>query len=588
MVWIWDEDFAVRHLKGINRGWLGVPTPALDLVGEDLTKTAAKSKDSKFIRSSSVVRDVVNILSQSSGKSVILAGPPGSGKSALVRHLAKMIVIGDAPPALATKRLVMLDLTKLLSGIKTQGELAQRVKDIFEEASLSQNVIIVIEEIHELGMGEAGASFNLYSLMQPYLESDAFQFLGTTEADNYSKILEKNSSFARIFRKIEMPPASKEETLDILEYRSIDLERKEKIKLTLIALKTAIELSQKFIKDRVLPDSAISVLKEAQTQSVEGWITKDIIKKVVSSRVKVPLVEVGTADKDRLLNLETEIHNRMIDQEQAVKVVSDTLRRSVTGLREEDRPLGTFLFVGPTGVGKTELAKTLAEVYFKDKGAFIRFDMSEFQNPESVVRLIGGQGEGGLLTEAVRNRPYALILLDEFDKANDKILALFLQVLDDGRLTDGAGRTIGFENTIIIATSNVGSLLIAQGLQSGKSLEQIDQEINDEMLKVFRPELVNRFDDIVIFKPLSQEDLQKIVTLKLTNLQNQMKQKGYLIEFDEQLINELGKRGFDPIMGARPLRRLIQDTLEANLSKLILENKFTKGQPFEAGADLLS
>lgn len=586
-VWIWDEDFAVHHLKGINRGWLGVPTPALDLVGEDLTKTAAKSKDSKFIRSSSVVRDVVNILSQSSGRSVILAGPPGSGKSALVRHLAKMIVTGDAPPALATKRLVMLDLTKLLSGIKTQGELAERVKDIFEEVSFAQNVIIVIEEIHELGMGEAGASFNLYSLMQPYLESDAFQFLGITEAENYTMILEKNSSFARIFRKVEMPPASREETLDILEYRSIDLERKEKIKLTLIALKTAIELSQKFIKDRVLPDSAISVLKEAIPQAASGWVTKDIIKKVISSRVKVPLIDIGTADKDKLLNLETEIHNRMIDQEQAVKVVSDTLRRSVIGLREEDRPLGTFLFVGPTGVGKTELAKTLAEVYFKDKGAFIRFDMSEFQNPESVVRLIGGQGEGGLLTEAVRSRPYALVLLDEFEKADDKILTLFLQVFDDGRLTDGAGRTIGFENTIIIATSNAGSLLIAQSLQAGQSMEQIDKQVNDELLKVFRPELVNRFDDIVIFKPLSKEDLQKIVTLKLISLQNQMKQKGYLIEFDEQLINELGKRGFDPVMGARPLRRLIQDTLEANLSKLILENKLTKGQPFTAGVELL-
>lgn len=587
-VWIWDEDFAIHHLKGVNRGWLGVPTPALDLVGEDLTKTAAKSKDSPFVRHSSVVQEIVNILSQSSGRNVILVGPPGSGKSALIRHLAKMIVVGDAPQALATKRLVMLDLTKLLAGITTQGELADRVKTIFEEVSFAQNVIIVIEEIHELGMGEAGASFNLYSLMQPYLESDTFQFIGITEAENYAKILEKNSSFARIFRKIEMPPATDDETLQILEVRSIDLERKEKIRVTLVALKEAIKLSQKLIKDRVLPDSAISVVKEAAPQAVSGWVTKDVIKKVISQRVKVPLIDVGSTDKGKLLNLESEIHQRMIDQEPAVKAVSDTLRRSVTGLREEERPIGSFLFVGPTGTGKTELAKTLAQVYFKDIGAFLRFDMSEYQNPESVIRLIGGSGEGGLLTEAVRNRPFALLLLDEFEKANEKILTLFLQVLDDGRLTDGAGRTIGFENTIIIATSNAGSLLIAQSLQKGQTMEQIEERVNDELLKVFRPELINRFDDIVIFKPLSQQDLQKIVSLKLAQLQNQMKDKGYLVEFDKQLISELANRGFDPIMGARPLRRLIQDTLEANLSRLILENQLTKGQLFKAGVELLS
>ncbi|MBI2597143.1 AAA family ATPase [Candidatus Daviesbacteria bacterium] len=586
-VWIWDEDFAVRHLKGVNRGWLGAPTPQLDLAGEDLTKSAAKSADSEFIRTNTVVSDVVNILSQTSGRNIILVGPSGCGKSALIRHLAKMIVLGDAPPSLATKRLVMLDLTKLLSGISNQGELALRVKNIFEEVEFAQNVIIVIEEIHQLGMGEAGNSFNLYSLMQPYIESNTFQFIGITELENYSKILEKNASFARNFRKVEMPPATEVETLDILEYRSIDTERKSKTKVTFIALKEAIELSKKFIKDRVLPDSAISVIKEAVVQAANGWVTKGVVKRVVSSRVKIPLLEVGTVQKDKLLNLESEIHKIMIDQEQAVKVISDTLRRSVVGLREEARPIGSFLFVGPTGVGKTEMAKTLAQVYFGDKDTFIRFDMSEYQNPESVARLIGKDGEGGLLTEAVRNRPYALILLDEFEKANEKILTLFLQVLDDGRLTDGMGRTIGFENTIIIATSNIGSLLIAQGLQSGKGMDEIERWVNDEMLKVLRPELVNRFDDIIIFKPLSEGDLGKIVALKLKVLQDQMRQKGFVIEFTPQLVAELGKRGFDPVLGARPLRRLIQDTLEAELSKLILENKLSKGQPFEAGVELL-
>lgn len=588
-VLIWDENFSIHHLRGVNRGWLGAPTPALDTIGEDLTKKAAlgEYKDFTFIRGSKVVEDIVNILSQSSGRNVLVVSLPGAGKSAIIRHLAKQIIAGDAPPALATKRLVLLDLTRLLSGVQTQGELAQRVKDIFEEIEFARNVIVVIEEIHELGMGEAGSSLNLYSLMQPYLESDKFQFLGTTEPENYSRILEKNGSFARIFRKVELAPASDMDTLKILESRSIDAQKNLRVKVTFIAIKTAIELAGKFIRDRVAPDGAISVLKEALAEPVNGWVTKDVIRKVVSSRVKVPLLEIGNADKQRLLNLEDELHLKMIGQDQAVKAVSDALRRSAIGMSDDGRPIGSFLFVGPTGVGKTELAKTLAEVYFKTQGAFIRFDMSEYQNPESVSRLIGASGEGGLLTEAVRNRPYALLLLDEFEKADPRILTLFLQVLDDGRLTDGAGRTIDFENTIIIATSNAASLTIAQGLQQGKSMESIDRQVNDEILKIFKPELINRFDDIVIFKPLSEDELQKIVQIKLKTLQNQMKEKGYLVEFDGALVSELAKKGFDPVLGARPLRRLIQDTLEAKLSRLILENKLVKGQTFNAGLELL-
>lgn len=586
-VFIWDDDFAVHHLKGVNRGWLGTPTPSLDLVGADLTKEAAKYGFPDLIRKSGIFEEITHILSQATGRNVAVVGPPGSGKSSLIKYLAQKIVAGDAPDALSTKRLVLLDFTRLLSGVKTQGDLAERIKNIFEEVEYAQNVIIVIEEIHNLGLGEAGTSFNLYSLMSPYLESDTFQFIATTEKENYSRILEKNGSFARLFRKIELAPATEEETLEVLADRAITVERKNKIKISLVALKETVKLAQKLIHDRVLPDSAISVLKEAQTRAVNSWVTRDIVRAVVSQFVKVPLSDLGTADKGKLLNLEAEIHGKLIDQEQAVKAVADTLRRSVTGLREENRPIGSFLFVGPTGVGKTELAKALSVVYFKQEGAFIRFDMSEYQNPESVARLIGVSGEGGLLTELVRNRPFALLLLDEFEKADPKILTLFLQVLDDGRLTDGAGRTVDFTNTIIIATSNAGSLSIAQGLQSGKTLPEIDKEVNGELLKVFKPELVNRFDEVVIFKPLSAEDLQKIVNIKLAGLQKQLKEKGFLVEFDNQLVSELSKRGFDPVLGARPLRRLIQDTLEAKLSKLILENKLVKGEIFQAGVELL-
>ena len=606
-VYIWDEYFGVHHLKGVNRGWLGAPTPILDLVGEDLTRHAASTFSSDFIRSNGVVEGILNILSQTTGRNVILIGPPGVGKSALIHHLAKQIVRGDAPSILATKRLVLLDLTKLVSGANTEGELAQKVKTIFEEVSYAQNVIIALEEIHDLGMGEA-SKFNLYSLILPYLEKDEFQFIATTENENYSRIIEKNGSFARLFVKIELPAATVADTLSILEERAIETERSSKVLTSYVAMKTAVELAQKLVHDRVLPDCAISIFKEAQTRSFKGWVTKEIVKQTISTRVKVPLADVGTLNKEKLLTLETQIHGKLIDQEQAVKLVSDTLRRSATGIREENRPIGSFLFVGPTGVGKTELAKALAQVYFKPgehlrgenevspsihlggegHGAFIRFDMSEYQNQESVARLIGGSGEGGQLTEAVRQKPYCLLLLDEFEKADPKILTLFLQVLEDGRLTDGASRLIDFTNTIIIATSNVASLIIAQGLGAGKSMDEIDKEVNDELLKTFKPELINRFDDVVIFKPLSPQDLQKIVNIKIKTLQNQMREKGYILEFDEDLLRQLAERGFDPVLGARPLRRLIQDTLEANLSRLILENKLVKGNPFKIEAELLN
>ncbi|MDP3974184.1 MAG: AAA family ATPase [Candidatus Daviesbacteria bacterium] len=586
-VWIWNDDFFIHHLKGINRGWLGTPTPNLDRSGEDLTKTAATQGSINFIRTNGVVEHIVNILSQQTGKNVVVVAEPGAGKSALVRHLARLIVRGDAPEALAIKRLMLLDLTKLLSGIKTQGELAEKIKDIFEEVEFAQNVILAVEEIHNLGMGEAGLSLNLYSLILPYLESDKFQFIGTTEPENYSKILEKNGAFARLFIKVELSPASIDDTINILESRSINFAKNSKIKTTYLAIKSVAELSAKMVHDRVLPDSAMSILKEAQTQAQNGWITKKVVTKIISERVKVPIVEIGNADNSKLLNLEQDLHQKIIDQEQAVKVISDSLRRSATGLREEKRPIGSFLFVGPTGVGKTEVAKALSEVYFKTEGAFIRFDMSEYQSSESVSRLIGGSEGGGLLTEAIRSKPYALLLLDEFEKADPKILTLFLQVLEDGRLTDGAGRTIDFTNTIIIATSNAASLTIAKGLETGQTLESLDKQVNDEILQVFKPELINRFDDVVLFKPLSQEDLQKIVRLKLNQLQNQMKEKGYLMEFSPELVGELAKRGFDPVLGARPLRRLIQDTLEANLSRMILENKLVKGQTFKVGVELV-
>ena len=607
--YIWDRDFAVRHLKGVNRGWLGVPTPALDRISVDVTRLVAFHDIPDFTGRGDVTADIINLLSQESKPDVIITGAPGSGKSALINFLAKQILAGDAPPALATKRLVMIDSTKLLSGMKTQGELADRIREVFEEVSFAGNIIVVIDEIHNLGIGEAGGLMNIFSLLLPYIEKLEFQFIATTEPENYTKTVEKNGSFARLFTKVELPPATSIETLQILEGRAIEIEKGSKLRVSFKALKKCVELSAKLVHNRVLPDSALDILEEAVTETQGGWVNSQGIEEVVTKRVNVPVAELGNKAQEKLLNLENDLHQKLIDQEEAVKAVSDSLRRSATGLNETARPIGSFLFVGPTGVGKTELAKTLAQVYFSQTAgshlpggvenlsgshlgggqgsAFIRFDMSEYQSSDSVNKLIGAPGQEGQLTEQIRNKQYGLILLDEFEKADSKVLTIFLQVLDDGRLTDGEGKTVDFTNTIIIATSNAASLTIAHGLGEGRTLDSLKKQVNEELLRIFSPELINRFDAVVLFKPLSETDLGKVVRLKLSGLQKQMKDQGYLIEFDEGLVAALGKRGFDPVMGARPLRRLIQDTIESNLSKMILENKLVKGNAFKVGVDLL-
>lgn len=585
LIWLWDSDFAVHHLKGVNRGWLGVPTPVLDSVSLDLTKEASKENYPQFIGRAETVSQIIQILSQEGNKNVLLLGEPGAGKSTLLKSLAKQILAGDAPEALATKRMVELDLGRLLAGVENQADLAKRVKNIFEEIKQAGNIILAIEEIHDLGLGEANSEFNLYSLLLPFLDSNDFQFLATSEPANFARVIEKNMVLTRVFTKIDLPAATPEETLNILEDKAIEMERKLKLRVSFLSLKKALTLAQEFIHDRVLPDSAINLLQQAASQT-HDWLTAAVVEQTMQQTTKIPLP--SQTNKDQLLNLEKVIHQEFIDQEEAVKKIADSLRRSATGLRESRRPIGSFLFVGPTGVGKTELAKVLSKVYFKDINNFWRFDMSEYQTPQAADKLLGKPGEPGELTEKVKLNPYSLILLDEFEKADPKILTLFLQVLDDGRLTDGLGMTVDFSQTIIIATSNAGSLTIAQGLEKGQTLQSLKKPVHEQLLQIFKPELLNRFDEVVLFKPLSQENLQKIISLQLAALEVKLKEQGYLVKFDQSLLVALGQAGFDPVLGARPLRRLIQDSLETNLSKMILENKLAKGQTFTAGVELIS
>lgn len=586
-VYIWDEEFAIKHLKGVNRGWLSSPTPALDSIANDLTKLAATKGFPQFIGRQSVLAETLNILAQEKDRNVLLVGSPGSGKSALVNNLARMIVIGNAPAPLATKRLMSLDITKLLAWVENEGELAAKIKAVFDEVNFVEDVILFIDELHTLGEGDASNQYNFFALLSPYLELDKFQFIASTENENYAKIIEKNTNLARIFHRVEVPPASLEETTEIIESKVIDLMRFKKMRISYLAIKELILDSLKYVHNRVLPDAALYVLDEVETAAKDKIINKSLVKETFAKITKIPSIEIDESQKDFLLNLEQEFAKKIIGQKEATKIIADTLRRSATALRDQNRPIGSFLFLGPTGVGKTELAKTLAKIYYKNSISFLQYDMSEYQTAEAVDRLIGGPEKLGELTEAVKNNPYSLILLDEFEKADPKILTLFLQILEEGRLTDFQGKHIDFSNTIIVATSNVASLLITERIKNNQDFNALREAVKTETLRVFKPELINRFDEIVIFKPLEQVEIEQIVNLKLEELKTKLKDEGYLVEFNPDLITELAKKGYDPSLGARPLRRYLQDNLEAKLSRMILENQLKKGEILELNSQFL-
>lgn len=579
--YLWSEHYHVGHLAGVNRGWLGAPTPILDSVSIDLTTQETSADPPEFIGRHSEYQSVIQALS-SSRRNVLLIGPSGTGKTLLVKYLANLINQGDAPASISTKRLVQIDLTKLLIGVNTQGDLSAKIEGLFDEVRFIQNIVLFIDEIENLGLGQSGQNYNLFALIQPYLESGDIQFIAAVDDANFARIIEPNGAFTRLFQYVHLPPATINETYDFLLDKAAQIAARKQIFFSLPSLRALVEYSAKYIHSTVLPDSARQIFHQAIDDAVASFnpnITTSTIKQLLSSQVQLPVVDLNDSVKQELLGLEDKIHTRMIDQQEAVAAVVSTLKRAAVALQDTARPIGSFLFVGPTGVGKTELAKILSEEYFHSKAGFLRLDMSEYQSIQSIDRLLGDSFNPGVLTDTIDHHPYTLILLDEFEKADSKILNLFLQVLEDGRLTDGRGKTIDFTNTIIIATSNAAALTIANGLQSSLSYDQIKSSVQQELLRILKPELLNRFDAVIIFKPLSPSDLRQVVDLKLDGLRNKLHDQGYLVEFAPSLTDQLSQQGYDQVLGARPLRRLIQDTLESHISDQILSGKITKGVP---------
>jgi len=569
------------HHKIMNRAWTSVPTPMLDRYGEDLTDLARAGSIGFLIGHDMEYERLVETLSRPLNPNVMLVGEAGVGKESIIEHLAFNMVRDNVPQALFDRRLVSLQLQNLVAGAPPE-ELNKRIKTIVEEINFAGNVILYIPEIHNLVRTSGTAYLSAADALMPIIASNAFPIVGTTYPKEFKQLVEPRSDFTGLFEVVHIEELSESDAEKFLTYEAMVLERSSKITVSFGAVKRAVVLAKKYFRSKLLPSSASELLKSAFVAAEhrgETVLGPERVTAVAETKVNIPMHEAEGAEAEKLLKMEDIIHGRLVDQEEAVKAVAQAIREYRSGLVRKGGPIASFLFVGPTGVGKTELAKILAELQFGSEKMMVRFDMTEYQDKQSFFRFIGTPDGAtrGALTDAILEKPYSLILLDEFEKAYPDILNLFLQVLDDGRLTDNLGRTVDFTNTIIIATSNAHSDIINDALAKGESMSDIAEYLRTRLVDVFKPELLNRFSKIIIFKNLEPKVLSKIVEFNLREIIDAMKEQGIFLEFDPAAILQLAKLGYDPQFGARPLRRVIDDKVRAPLSEAVLSKKVAKG-----------
>ncbi len=483
------------------------------------------------------------------------------------------------PAILQDKRLVRLSVPHLISGA-TPAVAQDRLLQALSEVVRSGNIILAISDIEQItGISQGGdQTADLASTLVDFLQRSGTFVIATTTPQAYSAAIER-SILSRVFQKVEILEPDQTTTIQVLESKVGTIEYEHKVMFTYEALEKAVQLSDRYMHESYLPKKAIEVIREvavevAQKKGENAPVTGEDVAHVISQKTNIPLTSVKEEEKDKLINLESHMHERMIGQDEAVKSVASALRRARTNLRSENRPIATFLFLGPTGVGKTELAKTIAQTYFGSEASMVRADMSEYQDTQSIHRLIGApsSGKGGLLTEAVRQNPFSIVLLDEFEKASSEILNLFLQVFDDGRLTDASGRTIDFTNTILIATSNAGTEYIQEAVAKNEQLETIKTTLIEEELKTaYRPELLNRFDGIIVFKPLTRDEVAQIAVLMIAQVAKRLEPKGISFRVTDEAVADIAEKGYDPKFGARPLRRVIQNVVDDAIANVLLE-----------------
>ncbi len=576
-----NQPYKIRH-RFMNRAWTARPTPTLDEYSIDFTDLAREQKVGFLIGHEPEYDRIVDILSRKNKPNALLVGEPGSGKESLVAHLAFEIIKDRVPNSLFDKRLVTLKIGDLISGA-TAEEVSARVNQLIREIIMAGNIILYIPDIHNLSRTSGPQYLNAADILIPAIVGDAFPLIGSTYPKEFKQMIESQSDFANAFEVIQVNEISENEAVKLLTYESIILENQYKIIISFGAVKQAVILAHKYFHQKLLPSSAEDILKEAladATQKGDKVLQVDDIIAIAERKTNIPIHRAGKKEAERLLNLEEIIHQNLVNQEEAVKAVSRAFREYRSGLSRQGGPIAVFLFVGPTGVGKTELSKILTGIQFGSENMMFRFDMSEYQDKQSIFRFIGSpDGKiAGNLTEAVIQKPYCLILLDEFEKAHPDILNLFLQVFDDGRLTDNLGRTVDFTNTVIIATSNAHSEFIKNHIEAHTPFEAITEELKKKLTDYFKPELLNRFSGIITFKPLSPQNIKAIAELQLNDLAKTCSEnQGINLIFDEEVIEKIATLGYDPAFGARPLRGVISEKIRSVLAEKILKGEVEKG-----------
>src|SRR5438034_60998 len=615
------QRFGLSHTKlrgAVIRGIeAGAPketsqTPRLDEFGRDLTAEAREGKLDPVIGRADEIEQTIEILSRRTKNNPALLGEPGVGKTAIVEGIAQRIVNDEVPETLAGRRVIALDLAGMIAGTKYRGEFEERLKTVIDEIrGASDELLVFIDELHTVvGAGAAEGAMDASNMLKPALARGELHVIGATTLDEYRKNIEKDPALERRFQPVLVREPTVEETIGVLHGLKDRYEAFHRVRISDEAIVAAAELSDRYIRDRFLPDKAIDLIDQATAaedyerasavkEQVESRrheleerrtgrqraaeVTPEDIAEVVSRATGIPVSQLTTEERQRLMQLEEELHGRIVGQEEAVSAVAEAVRRSRAGLGDPRRPVGSFLFLGQTGVGKTELARALAEALFGDENLMVRFDMSEFQERHTVSRLVGappgyvGYEEAGQLTEQVRRRPYSVLLFDEIEKAHPDVFNILLQILDDGRLTDAQGRTVDFKHAVVIMTSNLGADRIQQFARQGGDFEGLKEDLMQVLRQSFRPEFINRIDEIIVFRALDDRQLAEITRLLLDKLARRLRAQHIEVEFTDAAIELLAREGFDPEFGARPLRRTIQRLVENELSRMVLSDEIGPG-----------
>lgn len=572
----------VIRKRVVNRAWTSRPTRYLDQYSNDLTEMVRKEKIGFLIGHKEEYEQILQIISRPGKPNVILVGDPGAGKSTIIAHLAFQMTKDNVPSVLFDKRLVSLNITKLISNA-TPEQLSDRIEKITADVVSAGNIVLFIPNIHDLFRTAQAQAINAIDLLLPVITNQEIPVIGDSYPREFKSFIEPRTDFLDQFDVVNVGEISEEEAIRFLVYRSVLLEYDFKVFVTFGAIRKSVELAHRYFRNRLLPGSASDLLKEAIVQADrlrEKILTPDIVIDVAEKQSKIPIQRASELETEKLLNLEALIHEKLVNQETAVKGVSRALREYRSGLSRQGGPIATFLFVGPTGVGKTELAKILAKIQFGSKDAMQRFDMSEYQDKQSIFRLIGNPdgSKTGTLTDVVLQNPYSLILLDEFEKAHPDVLNVFLQVFDDGRLTDSLGRTVSFENTIIIATSNANSQFIKEQIEAGKLIEEIGEELKRKLTDYFKPELINRFSNVVVFRNLNRAEIEQITGLLMRDVSELLREvHGITLVVEKNAIQKISELGYSPVFGARPLRQVISEKIRGVLAEKILKKEIARG-----------